>query len=153
MKSPWARAFRSFASLILNANHSVSFRFGSIRRLVDVSSDCDRRIDQSRLYAIAFNVFSRGPAVNQTFPLAAAISVPLHCEIEPHCGVFFIFGRLSRDVHASCGYSCIIADLRLFSASAEVAPIEPPFTSLSGFKSRTLMILFCFCFFILSVPF
>jgi len=26
---------------------------------------------------------------------------------------------------------------------------KPPFTSLSGFKSRTLMVFFCFCFFIL----
>ncbi len=37
-------------------------------------------IDESAnpgLYAIAFNVFSRGPTVNETFPLAAAICVPL----------------------------------------------------------------------------
>ena len=65
------------ASVIVNADHGVGFRFVSIRRLVHVSSFWIDESSNPGLYVIAFNVFSRGPTLNETFPLAAAICVPL----------------------------------------------------------------------------
>jgi hypothetical protein len=65
------------ARAIVNADHSIGFRLVSIRRLVDVICLCDRRIGQSRFVRNRFQAFPFGPNVNETFPIAAAISVPL----------------------------------------------------------------------------
>ena len=46
--------FDNIVVAIINSNRSVGFRFASIGRLVDVNSDCNRRIDESRFICNRF---------------------------------------------------------------------------------------------------